>query len=103
MGQEYARTRHNVGLMCLEHLLAAQRGSWKQKAAYGGHIADLNFSLEFNTLALWPLTYMNIIGKNVAKTLKAEQMKETRPLIVIHDDLEQRLGRFRVVKGTSFK
>ena len=103
MGTEYARTRHNVGLMCLEYLVAAQRGTWKQKTSYDGYIAELHYTQDFNPLALWPLTFMNIIGKNVAKTLKAEQMKETKPVIVLHDDLEQRLGRFRVVKGTSFK
>lgn len=45
---------------------------------------------------------MNIIGKNVAKALKSEKLEKTS-LIVLHDDLEQKLGRIRLVKGTSFK
>jgi peptidyl-tRNA hydrolase len=58
-----------------------------------------------NALLLSPITYMNIIGKNVSKALKSERLLEAKAtsLIVLHDDLEQRLGRYRVVRGTSFK
>ena len=45
---------------------------------------------------------MNIIGKNVAKATKTEKIDKAT-LIVLHDDLEQKLGRIRLVKGTSFK
>jgi PTH1 family peptidyl-tRNA hydrolase len=55
-----------------------------------------------NALILKPVTYMNIIGKNVAKAMKNERIEKTS-LIVIHDDLEQKIGRVRAVKGTSFK
>ena len=68
-------------------------------------VADLRvvgMGFEINALLLSPMTYMNIIGKNVAKAMKSEKIEKTN-LIVIHDDLEQKLGRFRVVKGTSFK
>jgi peptidyl-tRNA hydrolase len=40
-----------------------------------------------NILMLSPITYMNIIGKNVAKAMKAEKIEKTS-LIVLHDDLE---------------
>lgn len=55
-----------------------------------------------NALLLLPITFMNIIGKNVAKAMKSEKIDKTA-LIVLHDDLEQKLGRFRTVRGTSFK
>lgn len=55
-----------------------------------------------NALLLSPVTFMNIIGKNVAKAMKNERLEKSN-LIVLHDDLEQKLGRVRVVKGTSFK
>ena len=45
---------------------------------------------------------MNVIGSNVAKALKYYKIDKSN-LIVIHDDLEQKLGKFRIVKGTSFK
>lgn len=76
--------------------------------SYASNVADfrvMSNSHTMNALVLCPITYMNIIGKNVAKAMKSERLIETKTtsLIVFHDDLEQKLGRFRVVKGTSFK
>ena len=45
---------------------------------------------------------MNIIGKNVTACLKMYRIDHEN-LIVIHDDLEQKIGKFREVNGTSFK
>lgn len=59
-------------------------------------------SHQLNILLLSPVSYMNIIGKNVAKATKSEKIDKAS-LIVLHDDLEQKLGRIRLVKGTSFK
>ena len=59
-------------------------------------------SHRLNILLLSPVSYMNIIGKNVAKATKSEKIDKAS-LIVLHDDLEQKLGRIRLVKGTSFK
>jgi peptidyl-tRNA hydrolase len=58
--------------------------------------------LSMNILLLSPVSYMNIIGKNVAKAMRTDKIEKTS-LIVLHDDLEQKLGRIRLVKGTSFK
>jgi peptidyl-tRNA hydrolase len=59
-------------------------------------------SHQLNIFLLSPVSYMNIIGKNVAKATKSEKIDKAS-LIVLHDDLEQKLGRIRLVKGTSFK
>jgi len=40
-----------------------------------------------NAVLLQPTTYMNIIGKNVAKALKHFRLDKTH-LYVVHDDLE---------------
>ena len=45
---------------------------------------------------------MNIIGQNVKASLKAFSITK-ESIIVVHDDLEQKLGSFRIVQGTSFK
>ena len=64
-------------------------------------MADMR-SGNVNALLLAPETYMNIIGKNVAKAMKTEKIDKTK-LIVLHDDLEQKIGKIRLVQGTSFK
>ena len=45
---------------------------------------------------------MNVLGKNVKAALKVFNVPQEN-IIVLHDDLEQKLGKFRIVKGTSFK
>jgi len=44
-------------------------------------------SHQLNILLLSPVSYMNIIGKNVAKAAKSEKIDKAS-LIVLHDDLE---------------
>jgi len=106
MGQQYQKTRHNVGMLCLDYMVEKHRGGpYKMKVSYASNIAEMKIvgtSHEINALLLSPVTYMNIIGKNVAKAMKSERLEKTS-LIVLHDDLEQKLGRIRLVKGTSFK
>ena len=51
---------------------------------------------------LRPNSYMNILGKNVKQALSTFKIPKEN-IIVIHDDLEQKLGKYRIVKGTSFK
>lgn len=71
----------------------------------GSNLADIRvFSMEtdLNLLLQSPITYMNIIGKNVSLCIKQNKIP-VENLIVLHDDLEQKIGKFRVVKGTSFK
>lgn len=104
MGSQYAKTRHNVGMLCLEYLQKKHKSPpFKVKASYISGITDFKvIGTDMNALLLSPITFMNIIGKNTAKALKSERLDKTA-LIVLHDDLEQRLGRFRVVQGTSFK
>lgn len=106
MGAQYAKTRHNVGMMCMDYMVEKHRaGPYKTKVSYGSDIADLramSTAFQMNALMLRPITYMNIIGKNVSKAMKSEKIEKTS-LIVLGDDLEQKIGRFRCVKGTSFK
>jgi peptidyl-tRNA hydrolase, PTH1 family len=91
MGQQYQKTRHNVGMLCLDYMVEKHRsGPYKMKVSYGSHIAELRIispTHEINALLLSPVTYMNIIGKNVAKAMKSERLEKTS-LIVLHDDLE---------------
>lgn len=55
-----------------------------------------------NAVLLQPTTYMNIIGQNVAKAVKHFKIDKSK-IYVVHDELEHKLGKVRVVKGTSFK
>ncbi|CDW78303.1 peptidyl-trna hydrolase [Stylonychia lemnae] len=116
-GKEYTKTRHNVGMMCIDYIARQQRVQFKQKvihyckqfttqkAAISGEYAEFSIispQFKMNAILLQPISYMNIIGGSVARGLKNFQIDKTQ-LFVFHDDLERKLGNFRVVKGTSFK
>ena len=78
-------------MLCLDYMVEKHRtGPYKMKVSYASHIAELKIispTHEINALLLSPVTYMNIIGKNVAKAMKSERLEKTS-LIVLHDDLE---------------
>ena len=45
---------------------------------------------------------MNVIGSNVKSGLSTFKLDKSS-LVVVHDDLEQKIGKYRIVQGTSFK
>ena len=38
-GAQYAKTRHNIGLIALKDIARRYNASWKTKVTLGGHIA----------------------------------------------------------------
>lgn len=98
IGPEYALTRHNVGFMVLDRLLA----SFEKSFVLGRHAysAEIKYKGKIITL-IKPTTYMNLSGKAVnhwMKDLKIEQ----RNIIVITDDLALPFGKIRLKpKGSS--
>ena len=65
-------------MLCLEYLAQRHKsGPLKTKMTYNSQIADMKIvtlDTEINALLLSPLTFMNIIGKNVAKAMKSERI-----------------------------
>ncbi|MBI4136192.1 MAG: aminoacyl-tRNA hydrolase [Candidatus Vogelbacteria bacterium] len=76
-GAEYEKTRHNLG--------ARVAAAFREKTK--------NRKLVF----LEPTTYMNKSGEAAAKIIKSK--KAASSLIVIHDDLDLPLGRFKISFG----
>ncbi|MFC1952401.1 aminoacyl-tRNA hydrolase [Chloroflexota bacterium] len=92
-GRDYARNRHNVGFMCLNHF-ARQHGirfDKKQgKARIGsGEVADSQVVLAK------PQTYMNRSGQSVSLLVRKFDVSPD-DLLVIHDDLDIPLGKIRI-------
>ena len=82
-GTQYATTRHNVGFQYIDYLITNQL-------------------LDKQTKTLKPDTYMNRSGIAVAKKLNFYKLKPV-DLIVIHDDLDLRLGEFKIQLGKGPK
>jgi PTH1 family peptidyl-tRNA hydrolase len=96
-GPKYAGSRHNLGFAVAATL--AERLSVKNfKKCPGGAPCELaSAALEGTRLLLArPLTYMNRSGEAVAALLGYYRLGPDS-LIVVHDDLDQELGRLKLV------
>ncbi|MEE4242233.1 MAG: aminoacyl-tRNA hydrolase [Desulfopila sp.] len=95
-GEQYNGTRHNVGFAAVDELnrLAGDGVFLKKWEA-----ATVKVSLWGATVHLVkPLTYMNRSGRAVAGFVDFYKIKPEQ-LIVIHDDLDMRPGRLKLVSG----
>ncbi len=90
-GEEYARTRHNVGFMVADRLahLAHARFTAQKFAA---ELAEARLGPE-RVWIMKPQTYMNQSGEAVGAALRFWKL-DLLDLVVVHDDLE--LEPFRV-------
>jgi PTH1 family peptidyl-tRNA hydrolase len=95
-GEEYARTKHNVGAEVVE-ILAQRHGGKLRKGkeralADEVHIGDRRVALAI------PLTYMNDSGESV-RLLVRRYGVEPAQLVVVHDELDLPLAVLRVKSG----
>lgn len=92
-GPEYARTRHNVGFLCLaelteRHGLRFARGR--------RHAEEASGAIDGRRVVLArPLTYMNESGRAVA-ALVAYYAVAPPDLLVVYDDLDLPFGQLRL-------
>ncbi len=93
-GSEYAKTRHNAGFMCAEHIsekygIVMDRFKFKSlcgEAVFGGK----------KTLFLKPQTYMNLSGEAVRDALNFYKLDAMKQLLVVYDDIYIDTGRVRI-------
>ncbi|SPM35300.1 Peptidyl-tRNA hydrolase, partial [Mycobacterium rhizamassiliense] len=96
-GDNYARTRHNVGFMVAD-LLAGRLGSkFKAHKRSGAEIASGRLAGRSVVLAK-PRCYMNESGRQVGPLAKFYSVAPA-DVIVIHDDLDLEFGRVRLKIG----
>ncbi len=97
-GRIYARNRHNIGYMCLNHFARAQgiRLDKKQGQARTG---SGEIGGERAVLAR-PQTYMNVSGQAVSHLVRRLDISPG-DLLVIHDDLDLPPGKVRIRLGGS--
>lgn len=97
-GEEYERSRHNIGWMVADELtkdvaepFTAERYGFVRTMRYKGRIL----------IVLKPTTFMNLSGKAVRYWLDKENIP-LENLLVISDDLDLDLGRIRIkTKGSG--
>ncbi len=100
-GTVYKNTRHNVGFMTLDKLQKkeADFSNWKDDKKSQSRISKAKINDQTIILAK-PQTFMNKSGETVSKL--AEYYKiDLKNLLVIHDDIDILLGKYKLQREKS--
>jgi PTH1 family peptidyl-tRNA hydrolase len=96
-GDEYAKTKHNVGVQVVE-LLARRHGAKLKKSRRDRALVD-EVRVDGRRLALAvPITYMNDSGQAVAPLAKKFEVTPEQ-LVIVHDELDLPPAALRVKAG----
>ena len=93
-GPRYAHTRHNVGFLVLERLVADAGQAFRSQNKMQGLVAELGVGPQRLRL-LMPQTFMNESGRSVRAALDWFGLGADQ-LLVIVDDMDLPLGRLRL-------
>ena len=97
-GAEYAKSRHNAGVMLVD-ALAERWGEDTWRERYDALVLETRVGTEKVLLAK-PLTYMNESGRAVGPLMSWYKL-EPGDLIVAHDDMDIPVGTVRIRKKGS--
>jgi PTH1 family peptidyl-tRNA hydrolase len=95
-GDEFARTRHNVGAEVIE-LLAERHGAKLKKGKERALVDEVHVRGKRVALAI-PLTYMNDSGESV-RLLVRRYGVEPDQVVIVHDELDLPVATLRVKAG----
>lgn len=101
-GPKYEKTRHNIGFMLIDHLLAMARSRKNmllEKLDESGdyELWKVKFAGAFRLLCK-PQTYMNLSGKAVSKVCGRHGVAPEK-VMVVHDELDLPVGRMKLKQG----
>lgn len=95
-GAGYAKHRHNAGFMVLDSIASAYgAGAWKDK--HKGLVTDATIAGE-KCLLVKPQTFMNLSGASIQPLLQFYKILPEN-LLVLHDELDLKLGQCRTKQG----
>lgn len=94
-GTEYRGTRHNVGFMAIDFLIGSRDVSWKNEKNALVTSCDLN---TVRVMFVKPQTFMNNSGHAVGAFANFYKISNEN-IIIIHDDMDIKLGDIRVKIG----
>jgi PTH1 family peptidyl-tRNA hydrolase len=93
-GREYAATRHNVGWWLIDHLADVWHfDGWKKDG--DAHVASGMVGAEKVKLVK-PQTFMNLSGSALRPFLRNPFFSPTKELLVVSDEVQIPVGRFRL-------
>ena len=104
-GAEYEGTRHNIGAVAVELLVARHHGRMSAEKGLRARAGTIRVG-DHPVLCAVPLTYMNESGLAVAPLVRRAGIDQpvdgaasTSRLVVVHDELDLPSGRVKVKAG----
>lgn len=91
-GDKYKNNRHNVGFLVLDRLIEV-----RTESKFESLVCKVG-----DTLLVKPQTFVNRSGVAVSEIVNFYKVS-TDDLIVVHDDLDIRLGEYKIQKGIGPK
>jgi PTH1 family peptidyl-tRNA hydrolase len=98
-GRQYAKTRHNIGFMVVDHL--AERSGASFRGKYDGRFTETTIG-DARVALLEPETFMNLSGRSVSAAARFYKL-EPQDVIVVYDDIELEFDRVRAKAGGGLK
>ncbi|KAI8985836.1 peptidyl-tRNA hydrolase, partial [Pilobolus umbonatus] len=101
----YPNTRHNVGMMVLEHIAHSYHLNWSTNKQWNSETTQLSIesvidNKGYEITLLKPKKAMNISGSCVMKAVKDLSIPLNN-LYVFHDDMQRDLGKLSLKKTGS--
>lgn len=107
-GEEYEGTRHNAGRMTVQYFAKKEKlGEFEEDKNLLSLVLEAQLpKAKEKSLFILPETFMNNSGRAIKrlvdrKILKISKSKEIKNLIVVHDDLDLPLGKFKISFGKN--
>lgn len=106
IGRQFKNTPHNVGFEFIDllrrHLIdiGFECDTWKNDQMFFSQICKVRKDGSVVFILVKPTTYMNQSGKAVAKLV--EKFKPTH-VVIIHDDLDIKIGEYKIQVGKGPK
>ncbi len=94
-GDEYARTRHNIGQRLMEFIAREEKVRFAFKKSLKAAVASVLWNGETVRLAHL-LTYMNLSGEAIAALVKYWKVTADKDLLIVVDDVALPFGKFRL-------
>jgi peptidyl-tRNA hydrolase, PTH1 family len=110
IGKTYEGTPHNAGFYFVNQLhqylgydLLYLVDDWKLEKLAEADISNIRKDNEKRGILVKPQTFMNASGRTVSKLIKMFELKAESDLVLIHDDLDLELGKYKIQRGIGPK
>ena len=107
-GTKYKKTRHNVGFLFVEELrekFLFQKEytvtEWEEEKTFMSQLSFIKKGSKVVAILQKPSTFMNNSGLAVAKIVKKYDIDVEKEFILVHDDLDIQIGKYKMQFGRA--